>query len=313
MKLRIRLIVAAVATLAAGTAFAAADAMAPGVLVDSGLGRAYVADVDGRTQALTLAEGRALWASAEVALPLAERDGTVYALGQPGLVGVGTVLLLDAGTGVVRDRIAFDLPEHVEATVVATPKGRFSARLVAQGDALRLYWEHVAQPLRGAYEPGASELRVDAGALDLRASGARVVAVPVADAVDAPAAPAIDVAADRAIAGLPGRQFRGAGDAAVLASEPVQDARYGLAWRWTFQSRTADAPAGSLVMPQSMAPFALVGDELVLFRADAFGVRTAEGREQYEPTRLVLWDLAAGRERWRLPVLDPVYRGTLPP
>jgi hypothetical protein len=313
MNFRIRLILAAAAVLAGGSANAATDVMAPGVLVDSATGRAYVADVGGRTQALTLAEGRALWASEEIALPLAERDGTVYALGQPGLVGVGTVLLLDAGTGVVRDRIAFDLPEHVEATVVATPKGRFTARLVDQDGTLRLYWRHVAQPLRGAYEAGVSELRSDSGAVDLRASGSRVVAVPVTEAVEAPPAPAVNLAADQAIAGLDGRQFRGMGDTAVLASDVVEDARHGLAWRWTFQSRASTRAAGSLVMPQSMAPFALVGDERVLFRAEAYGVRTAEGREQYEPTRLVLWDLAAGRERWRLPVLDPVYRGTLPP
>lgn len=312
MNTRIRPLLLALALLTAGHA-AATEPLAPGVLLDTGIGRAYVADVDGRTQAITLTEGRALWASTEVSLPLIERDGTLYALGQPGLSGVGTVLLIDAATGVVRDRVAFDLPEHVEAAVLPTPKGHFTVRIAEQDGALRLYWQHVAQPLRGAYEAGVSDQRVDVGVVDLRTGGDRVVAVPVTGIDEAPVAPSVDVTADRQLAGLRGRQFRGLDDAAVLASEPVEDARFGLAWRWTFQARTAARPAGSLVMPQSTAPFALVDEERVLFRAEAHGLRTADGREQYEPVRLVLWDLAQNRELWRLPVLDPVYRGTLPP
>jgi hypothetical protein len=286
--------------------------MAPGVLVDREAGSGYAADAAGFLQALSLRDGSVRWISGEQAFPLAERDGQLYALGRVEAKGSGSLLVLDPRNGALLDRIAFDVPEHVAATVMPHPAGRFTISAVASANGLRLDWRHESRALRGALLDGDEAPRVDAGAFELLAASGRSVLMPILEPGTAPAQPSPEVAPGARLAGVAGRQFRSVGDDAVLGSEAVADPTWGTAWRWTIRARAAERAAGELLSPYSFAPFVLLDDTLV-YRSEPFAFSSANGAEVSQRARLVGYDLAAGRELWHLDVLDPVFRGPLPP
>jgi len=125
----------------ADAAHAAASRLAPGVLVDADAGRAFVTDPAGFAQAISLADGRSAWISREPAVPLLESGGRLFALGRIEARGVGLLLLLDPATGEVLDRVAFDVPEHVAASLVPRPKVRFGiANASSAGSTTRPRW-----------------------------------------------------------------------------------------------------------------------------------------------------------------------------
>lgn len=77
-----RTLIAALALAVAGPAVAAAERLAPGVLVDVDAGRAIVADAAGYARAVSLADGASAWISGEPAFPLLGTPGRLLALGR---------------------------------------------------------------------------------------------------------------------------------------------------------------------------------------------------------------------------------------
>jgi hypothetical protein len=313
MTIRHLILALALAFGATGAARAAAEPMAPGVLLDLDAGRAVVADAAGFAQAVSLADGRSLWTSGEPAFPLLELPGRLLALGRIDAKGVGLLLLLDPASGGVLDRIAFDVPEHVAASVMPRPKASFSVQAQATPQGARVYWREVAAPLRGAvYGDGSDEPRLTEGAFDLVLDAQRSLAIPLREAVAPPAMPAPDLASAERLPGVGERQFRAFGDAGAMGSAPEADPTFGVRWRWTVMARGAARAVAGPVLPYAYLPFALHGATL-LYRTEPAAWVAGDGTPVGHGALLVAWDLAAGRERWRLEVLDPVYRGPLPP
>jgi hypothetical protein len=298
--------------LLASAALAQAVPMAPGVLVDAGAKRAFVADAAGFAQALSLDDGSTAWISRETAFPLLQRGDSVIALGRIDSKGVGIVLVLDAADGTIRDRIAFDVPEHVAASVMPTPKATFTVQAQDNAQGVRVFWREVAYPLRGALIPGEEGPRITEGAFELVLDVQRNFAMPLRGDVSAPLLPPPDLAADQRLPGLGERQFRALGDVAAMSSAPVADERLGAVWQWTVQARGGDGTFAGPRLPYAYLPFALIGEQL-LYRTEPAGWVEASGAVVQHGAQLVAWDLAGGRRQWQVDVLDLVYRGPMPP
>lgn len=289
-----------------------ATAMAPGVLVDEGAARAFVADANGYARSMSLADGTTAWSSNDVAFPLLETRGSVVALGRSDTRGAGLLLLLDATTGAVQDRIAFEVPDEVRANVVPVPQSRFDVVAEATAQGARIHWRSTAAPLRGAVlEEGESDPTVTTGAFDLVLDGVHNMTIPRRGVVDAPLLPPPDLSAAERVPGLGERQFRSHGDFAAMSATAVADERYGTAWRWTVRTRGAGDAIVGPTLPYAYLPFAVL-DGLLVYRSEPVLWRNGE-RMDGHGARIVAWDLARDRERWHLDVFDLEYRGPLPP
>jgi hypothetical protein len=305
-------VVLSMGTLSAPALHADATSMGDGVLVDREAARAFFSDAAGFARSISLPDGAPRWISQDSAFPLIETQGKLVALGRIDVKGVGLLLILDAETGNVLDRVAFDVPESVAASAMPSPKSTFTVQAQATPAGARIHWQHQGKPHRGAYIESDGDVVITEGVFDLHLSASRNLTVPVTGPVDPVAAPTPDLAANERIASLGGRQFRGVDDAAVLATEAVADPLFGTLWRWTVRARGANRNAGSLTSPYAFAPFALIGDTLI-YRAEAVAWRDADGREHAKGPRLVGHDLASGNVRWEIDALETHYRGPMPP
>jgi hypothetical protein len=295
------------------TVHGAAQPMAPGALLDVEAGRAIVADTSGHAMAVSLADGRPLWVARELAWPFLEVSGRVLALGRIEVRGIGVLLLLDASDGSVIDRIAFDVPEHVAATVMPRPNGSFSVQAEPTTNGARIHWREVASPLRGAvFGDGSDEPTITEGAFDLVLDAQRNFAVPVRVAVAAPPNLRPDLTVAEQVPGLGERQFRSLGDVAAMSPKLQPDGRFGAVWEWNVRVRAAPRAIVGPTLPYAYLPFA-VADGLLIYRGEPAVWREADGRVVQQGARLVAWGLATGRERWVIDVLDTSYRGPVPP
>ncbi len=284
-----------------------------GALVDAGRELLYVADPRGYTQAIVLDDGRASWVSAERAYPIAFAHDRLLALGAVDQFGLGMLLLIDPGTGIAVDRIAFDLPEGVSASPVAQPQRKFSVSTLETAAGVRIFWTYSSRPLRGALivdENGSTGGETQEGVIDFVIGSGRNHAIPVLEAVTAPTALTPDLRADEKLPGVTGDQFRSADADHVLASNPI-DGSASDGYRWTIHAQRDAEALGQLESPYAQAPFVVRGSKLI-YRAQAYGALVS-GNWVETPTRLVAFDLENARELWSVPIMDHEYRGPLPP
>jgi hypothetical protein len=292
--------------------------IAPGVFADSADKRVYLSNPSGFPEARALEDGRLLWAGDEPALLLARVENGWLALGHAGRYGWGMLLVINADTGKVQDRIAFDLPESVSAAVGAEPLRRFDVRAENLGSDVRLHWSYAARPLRGALliEDGsaiASEGIQLEGVVDVRIDGSRTLALPRLDITALPLRASPDLAPSQRIDGLGDRQFRSADDSHVMAVEARSDDTFGTVWRWHLASRSEGLLETTLDQPFALAPFLMLEEGRLLLQAPPMGYTKASGAWEQHGLRLVMHDLAEGRELWSVELLDREFRGVLPP
>lgn len=288
-----------------------------GVWVESDADRVYLSNAQGFPEARELEDGRLLWTATEPAVLVWHADTRWLALGQSGKRGEGRLLLIDAASGTVQQRIDFALPDAVSAAVSAEPLRRFDVRAERMGDGVRLHWSYTAHPLRGALLASdggavASEGIELQGVVDVDLESASPFARARADVVAAVAGRAPDLRGDASIADLGERQFRSADDAHAMAPEARPDPTFGTVWRWQLASRSEGILEAQLDLPFSYAPF-LVSKQRLIYRAPALGYRQPSGAWQHAGLRLVVHGLEEGRELWSVEVLDREFRGVLPP
>ncbi len=295
----------------------AAVELAPGIWVDDDAQRVFLSNPAGLPEAREFSDGRLLWTGEEQAHLLIPVDTQWLALGQAGRHGWGMLLVIDGASGKVQDRIAFDLPEGVSAAVTAEPMRSFDVRAENLGGSVRLHWSYQARPLRGALlvednAAVASEGVELQGVVDVQLGGARMVALPRLDVEPQPLGRSPDLPTEQRIAGLGERQFRSSDDAHVLAPHAREDDTFGTVWQWRFASRSEGAIESSIEQPFALAPF-LMREGRLLYQAPPMGYAKSTGEWQEHGQRLVMFDLADGRELWSAELLDRVFRGALPP
>jgi hypothetical protein len=302
---------------AAGSSRSGVTALHEGVVIDPSGETAYVMGAGGGIDALSLASGAVKWSSRAAAKPLMMADGTLVAQAAPGARGELVLVTVDAGGGAAQQRIEVELPAGVRARVQESPSESFRLRAFPGDDGSAIVaWTFAAAPLRGVPsepEPPSSAARASASAagdtegavrLDLAAGRATPLSPAELEALAPEARPSRSAAGGA-------RQLASADLRHTLRSERVGDpGRWRTPYRWTVLDPEG-ATVGTLEAPVSMAPFVVVGSRL-FYVAQPSRRRAGEGMVS-EPLRLRALDLKSGAEAWTVPVVDPAYRGPLPP
>jgi hypothetical protein len=315
------------AVLMAAAPVRASHLLGDGAVVDAPRGIAYVAQPQGGIEALDLATGKAVWRSAAAAKPLALADGALLAQDEPGEGGTLRVAMLDAGTGVEKERTELALPSGLAATVTDNLRGTFRIRasvLEGDGSAVLTWTATTAPPLRGFLPPDLSRAPVPALAPAASAGGLRRGAARLdlatgraTSAADAEIA-GLAVAVDRSLA--PGGSIE-AGSAEGSLDLTSIDSRHALTservagslhtYRWSISVRGTGSVIAVLDAPVSFAPFVVVGRNVIYLAQPS--MRRESDMTIRRPLRLRALDLATGADVWQAVVRDSAYSGPIPP
>lgn len=318
----VRLMGAAVLAAMASAAHAAAGwhALSPGIISNEDASQFYAADPEARVVRVFTASGASTVLGTARGYPLALVDDGLLVLGVPTQKGDAQLLLLDAGSGMVRARVAVALPPEVSANPLPAPNQRFEARATQDAAELRIDWTFEQRALRGAVVLGNegngsvedADLIQRNGAFAVTVSDAAMAVRFVrADEATSPA-PSVDLSTDERLAGVDGPQFRAANDESVLTSSALPDAALGTVYRWTLRSRADGKTQGELTVPYSMAPFVVAG-EMVVYRIGPVMRLRADGTREENGSLLIGFDLADGRQRWSQRVAEREWFGPMPP
>jgi outer membrane protein assembly factor BamB len=310
----------------------AAVQLRPGVVIDPGQQRVYVAAPQGGIDAVNTSTGAVVWRSTAAAKPVGVVDRRLVAQAAPANGETGLrVSVLDTATG--RATMAprtVPLPAGVRAPVADTAEARFALTL-ERGDAssndARLSWKFERPtPARGV-RPGTTDALSDpladpppleAAAIPPQRSGAFRVNVTSGAIVpdDAPPVPpplvetAPRAVPDR-ISGLPPTQVLSADGRHILASERIADDSTWDKYQWTIVERDTGRRIGQVRNHVAVAPFNVAGST-VMFESAPFARRTADRLVQ-EPLKIRAVDLTSGREIWNREVRDTTLRAPFPP
>lgn len=325
MNLRIRLLAAislAALALWSGRSVAATAwvTLAPGIVGNGERSQFFAADPDARVLRIVTAEGAVAAFGNARGYPLALVDGKLLMLGLPDRYGEARLVLASVDSGEVVARLTVALPPEVSAFPLPSPKRTFRARASGDAAALRIDWTFEQFPLRGAVVHDAEgrgslvdpDGVVRSGAFVLSLGDSTMSARFARADEPEPPLPSIDLGAGERIAGVEGPQFRAADDASVLVSFAAPDDALGTVYRWELRDRINGERLGGLTVPYSQAPF-VVSDELVVYRIDPVMRMRSDGTREEHGARLIAFDLAAGRERWSIPVAEREWFGPLPP
>lgn len=291
--------------------------LSSGAVVSVEVPMIYAANPTGKVIAINAENGSIVWTSAEVGRPLAVVENQLIVLAQSQLAGKTEIALLSLNKGTRTGALAIDLP-NATAVILPLPNQIFTSTSQRTETGLRIFWEFDSRALQGAAMQGMfddesqSELSsIGAFEIDMRVGGAETVRrISLANRSAIPRISPNLATAERVL-GLAGEQFRAANDAHLMTRKTQADARFGSVYRWSISSR-AGASLGAVTLPYSYAPFSLIGTRLVT-HLPPYAVRLASGEADVYSTRIASFNLQTGAELWSVDVLDPVYRGVLPP
>lgn len=279
-------------------------------LVDREHLRIFSANPAGRASAHALPDGKLLWQSTEIAVPVYADGNSVYATGTAKGPGLGQLLVLDASTGAIRKRLDLVFPQTVFPNPLAGPARELKFHAEAQSDAVILYWQYRSQALKGALEQDDSEFTELSGAFKLTQNSAAETSVQTATA-DFVAQKPNELIGDERIAGQIGRQFQSADAAVVSVSQGLSDNTFGMRYQWQLVERNNGETLGALSLPVSSAPF-LVADALVFLELPAMAY-VANGKVESVGQHLQAIRLSDQKVLFRIELLAPTYRGPMPP
>lgn len=292
-------------------------ALAHGAVIDSAAARVYVATATAGLQSRALDDGARNWRSAQAGVPLALLEHEVLLVqGVPPAPGLARLLLLDADTGALQRAVDVTLPAAVRADVVAQPQRRFVISAVAGAPAgqVRLAWEFTERPLQGAWMATADgeTLGVDViaenGVFDLDPATGMFSTGSGAPERFTPLVPPA-----RRITALGARpQFQSADAAHAEVSAPVEHPQLGTVWNWELHDLADGDRLGTAQLPVSYAPFQM-HDGLLLVQLPPMAWRASDAGFEVRERRLTVLTLADGTERWSVDLIDPEFRGVLPP
>jgi hypothetical protein len=281
-----------------------------GIVVDASRAAIYYADGQYALHKRATADGKLLWTSDKKGLPLAIVGGELLAHIAPEKNGVGRLQWIDIDSGKAGGALQVELPDEVTASIGPQANAHFEITPELSGGQIKLHWRYSIQPMRGALlsESDAQPmLRMGIITLNADAKGAQ------SRSVDTDSAPRkmLVLGAQEQLSNQVGRQFRSSDDRHVLASKAIDDPTFATRYRWSILERSG-SKLGQIESIQSMAPFFATNNRLVI-RATPFAHGTAEGMVEAHGERLVAYDLRTSAQVWSTPVIDPVFRGLLPP
>ena len=113
------------------------------------------------------------------------------------------------------------------------------------------------------------------------------------------------------LSGFTGEQFRSADSEHLQSNLAKSHAQFGTVYQWSLMKASGEQ-LGSVTLPYSYAPFSVRANRLIT-QLPPFAVRKADGQIDAFSARIASLNLQTGAEVWSVDVLDPVYRGILPP
>lgn len=295
-------------------------ALAPGIVGSADREQFFAAGPAGEITRVVVENGARRTIGAERGFPLALVDGQLLVLGVPTQAGEARLALIDADSGAAATRVAVALPAEVAANPLPLPKRTFRARAVGDAANLRIDWTFEQRALRGAVLHDADgvgslvapDLIELSGAFVVTVSG-RALAVRFARGNEpTPTVPSVDLVGAERLSSVTGAQFRSADENAVLNPVAETHPAFGTVWRWNLHDRGTAETLGALTVPYALAPFIVTGG-VIVYRIDPVMRLRDDGSREEHGARLIAFDLAAGRERWSVPVVEREWFGPLPP
>jgi hypothetical protein len=278
------------------------------VLSDDGK-TVFYRDEEGRAHARDVSEGRLKWSTTVPTRPISVLGAQLLVQLESSAPGEATLRWLNATSGAPGKTLTLALAEDVVAHLNPMAESQFDWMPEISAGEMLVHWRYSLQPSRGA-------LMIDAEAESITRSGASALKLGATTAVarinaNPPNGMVYALDPNERLAGLGERQFRSADDEHVLVSESLPDAQFASRYRWRIFSQSGVA-VGEYESLQAFTPF-LVSDNVLLLRASPFVRRAADGQIESAPERLLAVDLKTSAVRWTVTILDPVYRGALPP
>lgn len=280
-------------------------------LVDRERGRILSANPAGKGTAHALIDGKLLWQSNEVSVPVFSDGGLIYAIGTAKGPGVGQLLVLDADSGVIKQRINLSFPDKVFPNPIAGPARQLKLHAVTQGNVPVLHWQYRSQALKGALEHESDlEITEFSGAFEISRSAEQVVSVQGGAAEFVTLAATELFGSDR-LAEQAGRQFQSADTTVVSVSQARADTTFGALYQWRLLDRGNGEALAQLSLPVSSAPF-VVADAIVLVQLPAMAY-VQSGKSEIIGNHLQAIRLSDQKPLFRIELLAPSYQGPMPP
>ena len=289
--------------------------LSSGALLASDQSRLYAANPSGKVLAINAENGRTLWTSQVIGRPLAVFEDQLIVLGQTQQDGKNAILILNPKLGTEIRQLALDIGA-ANAAIVPLPNQTFTTLTEATDSGIRVYWEFDKQPLQGAAmfdveQTGLESVsRFGAFELSFKTERATVQNVELTSGAEIPRLiPNLPVS--ERLPSLTGEQFRSANNAHLQTNRAVNDARFGTVYRWSLLKASGEA-LGGVTLPYAYAPFSVRAATLIT-QLPPYALRRADGEIDEFSARIAGFNLQTGGEIWSVDVLDPVYRGVLPP
>lgn len=289
-------------------------ALGSNAFVDRTGARIVSANTAGRASAHALADGKLLWQSKETTVPVYLQNELVYAIGAAKNPGVGQLLVLDARTGAVKQRIDLSFPDKVFPNPVPGPARQLIVFAQAQASDVMLNWQYRSQALKGALEPGHEqdhELLELSGSFKIATQAEGEISVAANDTGFAMPG-ASELFGSERIAKQPGRQFQSVDTTVVSLSQAQADATFGTTYQWRLLQRSNAEELAQLTLPVSSAPFAVI-DSTLFVQLPAMGFAKADGGGERIGHHIQAIRLSDQKPLFRVVVLSPTYQGPMPP
>lgn len=306
-----------------------------GVLVDRDDKHVYLMRPQGGVQAIELTSGEVLWEAKDADKPLeVAGDLVICQAADPAETSRFEIVTLDRKTGDTRVRGEHELPPEVNASVVDTFDGSFSAGASLSGNQLYMSWQFVERPTGGlppgfekGVAPEAEETTTDAPQIMAperigARSGVVQMSLTSGETTSLNVEPPIAMAANAAdsmwepegaerLKQVEGEQFRSLDGRHVVGS--VRTGKPGDRYRYTLAvyERESGNRLGQFQTQLAIVPLVVV-DNFVVYES-APNTQLVNGKLVDEPLTVQVANLEKGERVWARPIRDTSYRGPMPP
>ena len=287
-----------------------------GVVVNDPAKEVYITTPQNFVQAVSVVTGESLWTSVREAKPLAVVNGKLicqaFSTGRENNLIIIQLDLRRKGAGISENSTR--LPDNVKASFRQQLNASFTLFPKLVNGTIYLLWEYTYQPLRGLQTKDSAGKDDTAftrrsGAFRVDGNTGRITAISNKQ-IPAAASPR-SILLDQKEVGAAKRRFVSADGKHFMTSTKIAGDSLFNNYRWEVYDRASGNKKGELMDYRSYAPF-YVSNMIIVYGTGPYAI--AEKNEMRQvPLQLTAVDLGRGNKIWSKEILDPVYRGPLPP
>ena len=282
--------------------------LSEGVVVDPSQNVVYALDSAANLMALDLSSGTEKWTVAEAYKPLLVVGGRLLCqsanfdtLNQFDLVELDVSTGRQQGSG-----YSSLLPQAVAVNQPDQRKSVFNVQAQIVNDQPYLAWYYRQIPRRGLFE-AQEETQENSGFLQINPSAHTMDTLSAASL----SLPQRSIIKPRSSVEFEGQEFYASDRTHYLRSRKVADDLTFNSYQWEIFRTSDDQRIGVLNDYRSFAPF-YVYQGVIIYTVGPYTVNQ-EGKMVTQPLALRGFDLTSNLQAWLVTVLDPTYRGPVPP